>query len=71
MDYDKDNKIRKRVGELLVSRILLAGWQRIVETLTNTMALAGMPVDISSTGFSSFFAARKPSVTTNSPSKEK
>ncbi|KAM3186751.1 hypothetical protein ACTXT7_003721 [Hymenolepis weldensis] len=57
---DKATKVREWVGEVLVSRILLAGWQRIVETLINTIALAGMPVDASSTGFASFFAARQP-----------
>ncbi|VDN96324.1 unnamed protein product [Rodentolepis nana] len=64
-------KVRDRVGEALVSCVLLAGWQRIVETITNTIALAGMPVDISSTGFASFFSARQPSMTPVGPAKEK
>uniref|UniRef100_A0A0R3SXB9 DUF1981 domain-containing protein n=1 Tax=Hymenolepis diminuta TaxID=6216 RepID=A0A0R3SXB9_HYMDI len=59
---DRATEVREWVGEVLVSRILLAGWQRIVETLINTIALAGMPVDASSTGFASFFAARQPSM---------
>lgn len=69
-DKGDDRKIRERVGELLVSRILLAGWQRIVETLANTLALAGMRVDISSTAFS-FFAARQTSAPSAITSKEK
>ncbi|KAM7542612.1 hypothetical protein Aperf_G00000008521 [Anoplocephala perfoliata] len=68
-DKDDDRKIRKRVGEVLVSRILLAGWQRIVETFVNTVALAGMHVDISSTAFS-FFAARQISASPAITSKE-
>lgn len=68
---DKATEVREWVGEVLVSRILLAGWQRIVETLINTIALAGMPVDASSTGFASFFAARKPSMIPVNHVKEK
>ncbi|KAL5108045.1 Brefeldin A-inhibited guanine nucleotide-exchange protein 3 [Taenia crassiceps] len=59
-------RVRRRVGEVLVSRILLAGWQRIVETLTNTVAFVGIYVDRVSSGLSafSFFASRRPSTTT-------
>nr|CDS25689.2 brefeldin A inhibited guanine [Hymenolepis microstoma] len=70
VDDDTVTKVRDQVGEVLVSRILLAGWQRIVETLTNTIDLAGMPVDISSTGFASFFSARQPSMAPVGPVKE-
>ena len=49
-----------RAGEVLASQILLTGWQRIVETLSNTVALSGMRIG-SNFKFSSFpfFVARR------------
>lgn len=47
--------------EMSVSRILLGGWQQIVETLTDIIAQLG---------FASFFAVRQPPTTTINHVKE-
>ncbi|VDM19097.1 unnamed protein product [Hydatigera taeniaeformis] len=55
-------KMRLRVGEALVSHILSAGWQRIVETLANTVAFVGIRVDKAPSGVSAFsFTSPRPS----------
>ncbi|EUB62872.1 Brefeldin A-inhibited guanine nucleotide-exchange protein 3 [Echinococcus granulosus] len=67
----KVGRSRRRVGEVLVSRILLVGWQRIVETLTNTVAFVGTCVDKVPSGLSSFsFFAHHPSTTSCAESAE-
>ncbi|KAL5968223.1 Brefeldin A-inhibited guanine nucleotide-exchange protein 3 [Taenia solium] len=65
-------RARRRVGEVLVSRILFAGWQRIVETLTNTVAFAGIYVDRVPSGLSafSFLTSRRSSTTACAESAE-
>ena len=55
-------ELSRRAGELLATRILLTGWQRIVETLTNTITLNGVPMK-SNVSFSPLksFAGCRPS----------